>query len=211
MDPDFLRHDASAYLDSLRPAMTPVMARLESEAKKEGEPASNPQTGALLRVLAAASGGKRVLEVGTNLGYGALWLLSGMPAEGRLETIEIDEAMAKRAHRAFAEAGVAPRVTIHQGAALDVLPRLAPGFDLIYVDCVKEEYPQYLDHAIRLARPGGVIAADNLLWHGQMWDPKNRDASTQALRAYTEKIRADPRLVSAIVPTGDGLAISVVR
>lgn len=211
MDPDFLRPEASEYLESLRVAMTPTLARLEREAKKEDEPASNPQTGAMLRVLAAASGGHRVLEIGTNLGYGALCLLSGMPKDGRLETIELDPGMVKRAQANFQDAKVADRVIVHQGAALEVLPRLAPPFDLVYIDCVKEEYPAYLDHALRLTRPGGIIAADNLFWHGQIWDPRHVDPATQALRAYTNAIRTRDNLVSTLVPTGDGLAVSVVR
>jgi predicted O-methyltransferase YrrM len=211
MDPDFLPTEASRYIASLLPPASPVMARLHREAQKEEQPAVNPQTGALLRVLAAATGGKRVLEVGTNLGYGALWLLSGMPASGHLDTIEIDPEMVRRARAGFEEAGVAKRVTVHEGAALDVLPRLAPGYDLIFLDCVKEEYPLYLEHAKRLLRPGGIVAADNLLWHGNAWDPRNKDASTLALRAYAATMRDDPRLVSTLVPTGDGLGISVVR
>ncbi len=211
MDPDLLPPEASRYLDSLLPRASPVMARLHREAQAEGQPAVNPQTGALLRVLAAATGGRRVLEVGTNLGYGALWLLSGMPDSGHLDTIEIDPEMVRRARASFQEAGVAKRVTVHEGAALDVLPRLAPGYDLVFLDCVKEEYPRYLDHARRLLRPGGVVAADNLLWHGHAWDPRDKDASTLALRAYAAAARDDPKLVSTVVPTGDGLGISVLR
>ncbi|MEA3200334.1 MAG: hypothetical protein QOE90_1762 [Thermoplasmata archaeon] len=202
--------DADRYLLGLSKHPFSVMDRLHREANAEDQPAVNPLTGALLRTLVAATGGKRVLEVGTNVGYGALWLLGGMPKDGRLDTIEIDPAMARRARANFEEAGVASRATVHEGAALIVLPKLAPGYDLIFLDCVKEEYPQYLEHAKRLARSGGVIAADNLLWHGDIWDAGKKDASVLGLRAYTEAMLRDPRLVSSVVPTGDGLSVSVL-
>lgn len=211
MDHGFLPLPAQQYLEHLAPHPFPIMERLYREANDEGEPAVNPQTGAMLRVLATLTGGRRVLEVGTNIGYGAMWLLSGMPKDGHLDTIEIDPGMVRRARANFEEAGVGARVKVHEGAALAVLPKLAPGYDLVFVDCVKEEYPQYLEHAKRLLRPGGVVAADNLLWHGEAWDPSKKDAAVLALRAYTERMRGDPRLVSTVVPTGDGLGVSVLR
>lgn len=210
MDPDFLQPEASRYLRALRPPLSPVMLRLEEEARRERQPAVNPDTGALLRVLVAASGGRRVLEVGTNLGYGALWMAAGLAPGGRLDTIEIDPRLVERARANFREAGVADRVEVLQGAALDVLPRLPEGaYDLVFLDCVKAEYPAYLEHARRLLRPGGILAADNLLWHGQAWDPEARDEDTQGIRAYTTAVRADGRLATTVVAVGDGLGVSV--
>ena len=211
MDGDHLPREPHDYLASLRPALSPVMLRVQREAMHEDQPAVNPDAGNLLRVLVAASGGRRVLEVGTNLGYGALWMAAGLAPDGRLDTIEIDPALARRARENLREAGYGDRATVHEGAALDVLPRLERGaYDLAFLDCVKSEYPAYLDHARRLVRKGGLVVADNLLWHGKAWDNRAQDDDTRGIRAYTTAIRADARLLSSVVPIGDGLGVSVV-
>ena len=211
MDGDFLAPEAHRYLESLRPALSPVMLRLHQEALREDQPAVNPDSGNLLRVLTAASGGRRVLEVGTNLGYGALWMAAGLAPEGRLDTIELDPGMVRRARANFAEAGYADRITVHEGAALDVLPRLERGaYDLVFLDCVKSEYPAYLDHARRLLRPGGLLVADNLFWHGNAWRTGADDADTRGIRSYTAAVRSDARVLTSVVPLGDGLGVSVL-
>jgi predicted O-methyltransferase YrrM len=211
MDDDFLPREVHGYLASLRPALSPVMLRVQEEAEREGQPAVNPDAGNLLRVLTAASGGRRVLEVGTNLGYGALWMAAGLAPGGRIDTIELDPEMVRRARRNFAEAGFGERITVHEGAALSVLPRLPSGaYDLAFLDCVKSEYPAYLEHARRLVRPGGLVVADNLLWHGNAWRADVRDPDTEGIRAYTTAIRSDARLLSSVVPVGDGLGVSVL-
>src|SRR5919109_1261587 len=105
--------------------------------------------------------------------------------------------------------GVRGRVRSILGRALDVLPRLTDGgYDLAFLDAVKSEYPEYLEHALRLVRPGGVILADNVLWSGRVADPKVTDANTEGLREYARKIAGDPRLDSVILTIGDGLAVS---
>jgi predicted O-methyltransferase YrrM len=211
MDGDLLPREVHDYLASLRPALSPVMRRLEQEAVREGQPAVNPDAGNLLRVLTAASGGRRVLEVGTNLGYGALWMAAGMAPDGRLDTIELDPEMVRRARENFQEAGLGDRITVHEGAALSVLPGLPRGaYDLAFLDCVKSEYPAYLAHARRLVRPGGLVVADNLLWHGDAWRSEVQDEDTRGIRAYTTAIRSDARILTSVVPVGDGLGVSVV-
>lgn len=211
MDGDFLPREVHDHLVSLRPALSPVMLRVEREAIAEGQPAVNPDAGNLLRVLVAASGGRRVLEVGTNLGYGALWMAGGLAPGGRIDTIEIDPGMARRARERFHEAGYGDRIEVHEGAALAVLPRLDPGaYDLAFLDCVKSEYPAYLEHARRLVRPGGLIVADNLFWHGNAWDARAEDEDTRGIRAYSTAVRSDARILTSVVPVGDGLGVSVL-
>lgn len=211
MDGDFLPREVHEYLASLRPALSPVMLRVQREAVEGGQPAVNPDAGNLLRVLVAASGGRRVLEVGTNLGYGALWMAAGLAPGGRLDTIEIDPEMVRRARGNLREAGYGDRATVHEGAALSVLPRLEAGaYDLVFLDCVKSEYPAYLEHARRLVRPGGLVVADNLLWHGNAWRTDAQDPDTRGVRAYTTAVRSDARILTSVVPVGDGLGVSVV-
>ena len=211
MDGDLLPREMHDHLESLRPALSPVMRRLQEEALREDQPAVNPDSGNLLRVLTAATGGRRVLEVGTNLGYGALWMAAGLAPDGRIDTIELDPDVARRARANFHEAGFGDRITVHEGAALDVLPRLPRGaYDLAFLDCVKSEYPAYLEHARRLVRAGGLIVADNLFWHGKAWRPDATDEDTRGIRAYTTAIRSDARLLTSVVPLGDGLGVTVV-
>ena len=168
-------------------------------------------SGRLLQLLVAQLRARRVLEVGTLQGYSAIWMARAMPGHGRLDTIEISEERARRAEAWFAEAGVEGIVRVHRGAALDVLPGLEPGYDLAFLDAVKTEYTAYLEHCLRLVRPGGLICADNVHWGGRVADPSVVDADTAGLRAYLEAIAADPRLLSTVLASGDGLSVSLVR
>src|SRR6478609_640110 len=117
------------------------------------------------------------------------------------------------AKEAFTEAGIAPqRVRLIPGAALDVLPRLTDGhYDLVFCDGDKQEYPRYLEQALRLLRPGGVVAFDNSLWHDKVADPSVRDADTMAIRETLDAVRADERLVTLLLPVGDGLLVAQKR
>lgn len=216
-DESLLPKEANDYLErTIRPPFA-VLERMEKEIRAEGQPAVGRQTGALLRGLALARGTARVLEVGTNVGYSALWLCAGLAPRGRFEGIEIDPGIAARAKANLREAaseGRAIDAHVHVGAALDVLPTLPErSYDLVFLDAVKAEYPQYLDHALRLAKPGAVVAADNMFWRGAVWEPASRghvDADTSGIREYTRRIFSDARLVSTLVPVEDGLGLSIV-
>lgn len=211
-DQNFLPREVNAHLHPLLAPPYPVLLRIEREAEAERQPAIGRQTGSLLRSLAQAMRATRVLEVGTNLGYSALWLAAGLAPGGVLEGIEIDPRLAARARANLREADPVRSATIHEGAALDVLPRLPDAaYDLIFLDAVKAEYPQYLDQALRLLRPGGIVAADNLLWSGRVWDEASQDPDTRGVREYTRRIFAEPRLSSTLVPVEDGLGISILR
>lgn len=169
--------------------------------------------GAALRLLAAAVGARHVIEVGTGAGTSGLWLLGGMPEDGVLTSIEIEPEHALRAKRSFAAAGVAvQRTRVITGRALDVLPRMNDAsYDLVHIDADKEGYPDYVEHAIRLLRPGGVLAMDNMLWHDRVADPASRDATTVLLRDLGKQLRDDDRLIPSLLPVGDGLFAAVKR
>ncbi|MFI9011311.1 O-methyltransferase [Actinosynnema sp. NPDC053489] len=166
--------------------------------------------GAALRFLAAALQARAVVEIGTGAGVGALYLLGGMPAAGVLTSIDVAPEHQRAARVAFAEAGVAvSRTRLIRGRALEVLPRLTDGaYDLVFVDAAKSEYPEYLAEGVRLLRPGGVIAFDNVLWHGRVVDPAHRDPDTVAMREVARAVREDGRLVPVILPLGDGLLVA---
>jgi predicted O-methyltransferase YrrM len=169
--------------------------------------------GAVLRFLAASIGAQTVVEIGTGAGISGTWLLRGMAADGVLTSIDLKSEHQQVARQTYAAAGFDPsRVRLITGQALEVLPRLSDGaYDLVFVDADKSEYGRYLAEAIRLLRPGGIVAFDNALWHGRVADPTSRDADTVAIRDLLRTVRDDDRLVPTLLPSGDGLLAAVLR
>ncbi|KQY59931.1 methyltransferase [Aeromicrobium sp. Root495] len=163
--------------------------------------------GATLRLLASLVGAKAVAEVGTGTGVSGLWLLRGMSADGVLTSVDLEAEHQRHAREVFLAAGIpSQRFRLIAGSALDVMPRLTDaGYDLVFVDGDKAEYGEYLEQALRLVRPGGVIVFDNALWHDRVADPAQRDAETQAVRDLLEQVRVDEDLRAALLPVGDGL------
>jgi predicted O-methyltransferase YrrM len=172
-----------------------------------------PGVGSALRLLAAAANAKAVVEVGTGAGVSGLWLLSGMPQDGILTTIDVEAEHQRAAKQAYAAAGVPPqRTRVITGRALDVLPRLTDAaYDMVVIDGDKSEYPLYVDQALRLLRPGGVLALDNMLWHDKVADPATRDETTTTLRDLGKSLRDNDALLPALLPVGDGLLAAVKR
>ena len=172
-----------------------------------------PATGAALRFIAAAIGARAVVEIGTGCGTSGIWLLRGMADGGVLTSVDSEPEHQRLARRAYTEAGFASnRFRLILGKASDVLPRLTDGgYDLVFCDADKQEYPAYLTAALRLLRPGGVVAFDNALWGGRVVDPGQTDPETAAIREVAELVRQDERLVPLLLPVGDGLLTAVKR
>ncbi|MCW2928885.1 MAG: putative O-methyltransferase [Thermoleophilia bacterium] len=168
-------------------------------------------TGALLATLVRTLSATRVLEIGTLFGYSAVWMARAMPAAGTIDTLELEEPHAALAEQLFDEAGVAEMVTVHRGAALDTLAQLEGPYDLAFIDADKERYPAYLDRAVELVRPGGLIVADNVIWSGRVADPSQQTPDVLALRAYLDRARSHALLDTNVLPVGDGVAVSVRR
>lgn len=173
----------------------------------------SPGVGAALRMLAAVGGARAVLEIGTGAGVSGLWLLGGMPAEGVLTTIDQEPEFHKHARRAFQQAGVpSHRTRLIAGRALDVLPRMAGrGYDLVVIDADVTETPEYLDHAVRVLRPGGVVALAHALWHDRVADPAQRDPDTVVMREIVRVLGRSEEFLPSLLPVGDGLAVAVRR
>lgn len=163
--------------------------------------------GAALHFLASVLQAKSIVEIGTGTGVSGLWLLRGMVAGGVLTSVDLEAEHQRLAREAFSAAGFAPqRFRLIAGSALDVLPRLTDaGYDLVFLDADKVEYGEYFDEAIRLVRPGGIIAFDNALWHDRVADPSERGPETSAIREMLKRVREDERLRSILLPVGDGL------
>ncbi|OLB12752.1 MAG: hypothetical protein AUH07_07275 [Gemmatimonadetes bacterium 13_2_20CM_70_9] len=169
----------------------------------------SPDEGKLLYVLLRAVAAARVLELGSLAGYSGVWLARALTTRGTLTTIEIDARHAALARQAYVEAGVAERVRLIEGAALDVLPTLAPGFDAVFVDADKAPLAQYFEWSVRLLRPGGLLLCDNAFFHGAVVDPGDHSAEAEGVRAFNRLAASDPRVVAAVAPIRDGLVIGV--
>jgi len=172
-----------------------------------------PAGGATLRLLATLINARAVVEIGTGAGVSGLWLLGGMRPDGVLTTVDTEAEHQRAARQAFNEAAIASsRYRLINGAAGEVLPRLTDSaYDLVFVDADKTGYSEYLDQAVRLLRPGGALAFDNVLWHDRVADPGVRDADTVALRELGKAVREDERLVPSLLPVGDGLLVAAKR
>ncbi|GAA2602961.1 O-methyltransferase [Actinomadura fulvescens] len=172
-----------------------------------------PAGGAALRFLAAMIDARTVVEIGSGCGVSGIWLLRGMRKDGVLTSVDVEHENQRLAKQAYADAGfAASRTRMIVGRALEVLPRLTDGaYDMVFCDAAKQEYPEYLTAALRLLRPGGVVAFDNALWHHRVADPDRRDPETLAIREVNRMVREDERLVPLLLPVGDGLLCAVKR
>lgn len=184
----------------------------EMERDEWAQMMTHPELGALLEVLVRAAGGRSVLEIGTFVGTSSAWMARGLDPHGHIDTLEADPARADRAEAFFASAGLDDRIRVHRGPAAETLPSLPPAaYDLCYIDADKTGYPGYLEQAVRLVRPGGLIVADNVLSGGRVALPADeRDDNATALVAFTEAAVAHPRLRTSVLTVGDGITLSVV-
>lgn len=170
-----------------------------------------PSVGAALRLLAAACGARHVVEVAGSAGVSGLWLLAGMTPDGVLTSIQPEHQHAAR--RAYAAAGIPPqRTRVIGGNASEVLPRLTDdAYDLVLIDAEPISGQVYVEQALRLLRPGGVLAVHHALGSDRVADPAARDHGTVAMRELARAMRGDDRLVPALLPVGDGLLAAVLR
>jgi caffeoyl-CoA O-methyltransferase len=197
-----------AYIERLLPPRDAVLREMEEHAARENIPISDPEVGLLLSILARAIGARRILEIGAAIGYGTLWLARGA-AEAEIVAIDVDPGRLAAARGYLQRAGVADRVDLRQGPALEVLSGLSGPFDLAYIDAVKLEYRRYLDLLLPRLRVGGLVLADNLLWKGRVADPTpEQDEEADALRAFNGYLMIHPQLQSLVLPLGDGLGIA---
>jgi caffeoyl-CoA O-methyltransferase len=205
-----LRPGQEEYLGSLLPPRDPILREMEAMAAADDVPISDPEVGKLLGLLARSLGARRILELGTAIGYGTLCLARGSD-QARVVTIDLDPARLATAREFLERAGVLERVELLEGKALDLLPQLVGPFDLVYVDAVKTEYRRYLDLVLPRLRVGGLVLLDNLLWKGRVAEPPEDgpdDEQAEALRAFNGYLMMHPQLQSLVLPLGDGLGIA---
>ncbi len=210
-----------AYVETLYAEEDDALDAVLASARAEQLPTIHvrPSVGKLLFMLVRISGAARVLEIGTLAGYSAVWLGRALPAHGRLLTLEVSKRHASIARRAIEGAGLAERVEVLEGPALETLANLHAGqpFDMVFIDADKKSYPAYLDHALRLTRPGGLIIADNVLRGGAVLAPAEPGSDIGAVQQYNDRVAKDPRLEAIILVTRsgsfdlDGLSVARVR
>jgi predicted O-methyltransferase YrrM len=189
------------YLVSLRRLPHPELEIVAREGLAQGIPIVDPQTGALLHTMVQATGARRVLEIGTAIGYSGLWIASALPPDGQLMTLERDATRAER-------------VAVIVGDAARYLHKIAGPFDLIFQDGDKAQYELMLDRLTELLRPLGTLVTDNILWNGEVVpgfvsSPQKNADDTKAIAAYNRRLALDPHLETTFLPIGDGVAISI--
>jgi predicted O-methyltransferase YrrM len=185
---------------------------MEARAAERGYPISDPEVACLLAILARLAQPKYVVELGTNIGYGAIVLARAAGERARVVTIEANPDLVEEARGYIREAGLSQRIEVRHGTAIGELERVTDPIDLLYVDCVKEEYPRYLEVAAPKLAPRGLVVADNALWMGQVAratpDERERERAA-ALRAFNLAVATRPDLCGVVLPLGDGVALAV--
>jgi predicted O-methyltransferase YrrM len=170
-----------------------------------------PGVSAALTVLATVIKARAVVEIGSGAGVSGLALFAGMQPDGTLTSVDVESEHQRAARQAFELAGIAQRrFRLIAGDALTVLPKLSSqAYDLVLVDADKLEYPAYVEQALRMLHPGGLLVVDNALWHNRVADDNNTDDETEAVRTTLDAVRDNESLVSALLPVGDGLLVAV--
>ncbi|AOH56715.1 methyltransferase [Peribacillus muralis] len=199
-----------------------IMNSILKANEEAGLPAIDvsPNQGKFLHLLAKLCGAKSILEIGTLGGYSSVWLARALPEEGRLITLEYEEKHAKVAEANIKKAGLADKISIIVGAALDTLPKLKEqgltSFDLIFIDADKVNNSEYLRWALKLSRPGTVIITDNVIRDGKVLDPDSEDPNVKGIRTFVDQLSVDPRIDSTVMQTVgmkgyDGFVIGRVK
>ena len=207
-----LQPEQAVYLDNLLPKSDGVLAEMEKYAEANDVPIADREVAWFLETTARAIRAKNCLEIGLAIGYGAAHLAKAISDDGKVFTIEPSQQLIDLAQSYLDKLGLFEKVEIIKGFALDVLPKLQKTFDLIYLDAVKTEYAQYLEHSLPLLRVGGVVIVDNLLWGGAVADDKPNvkdEDSTVALRDFNRMFANHPQLKAQVLPIGDGLGYGV--
>ncbi|MEQ8369564.1 MAG: class I SAM-dependent methyltransferase [Alphaproteobacteria bacterium] len=176
----------------------------------------SPEQGQLMKALIAMLGARRAIEVGTFTGYSALTVALALPADGKLVACDVSDEYTRVGRPFWDQAKVADKIDLRLGAAIDTLDAMiAAGesgtYDFAFIDADKENYDGYYERCLTLLRPGGVVAIDNAIWGGAIADPSKTDSSTEAIRAVDRKAGSDDRVISAMVPIGDGLMLAVKK
>ena len=214
--PDWLKYEITTtaveqYVYSLLPARDEVLSQIENEAIRRDIPIVGPAVGRLLYQLAVISGAKTVFELGSAVGYSTIWWARAVGESGRVIYTDGDRKKADEARGYFESAGVAARITIKVGDALELLSEQKQEFDIIFCDIDKEDYPRAFKLAVPRLRKGGLLVADNVLWSGRVAQENPSEASTKAILQFNRLLYSSPELFPSILPIRDGVAVAVKK
>jgi caffeoyl-CoA O-methyltransferase len=201
------------YLLAHRSPDDDVVRDLREETARLGSQAVmqiSPDQATFLRLLVAATGARRAVEVGTFTGFSSLAIARGLPADGRLLCLDVSEEWTSIARRAWVRAGVADRIELRIAPAAETLRALPeePVFDFAFIDADKKGYPVYWEEIVRRTRPGGLIAVDNVLWEGEVVRPEEQNEDAVAIRHFNELVLRDTRVESVMLAIADGLTLA---
>ena len=220
MSPRTVTLDASlqAWLDAFGGREHPILAelRLATDQLPDAGMRSSTLQMQLLALIIELTGAERILEIGCFTGYGTLAMAAALPPTGRIVTLDVNEDWTSIGRAHWAKAGLAERIELRLGLAMASIDRLfAEGaeqsFDLVYIDAEKKRYPDYYEAALDLLKPGGLVALDNMLWHGAVADSADQSRQTETLRGLTRTIHSDRRVTPVLLPIGDGLLLARKR
>lgn len=210
------------YISDLLAEEDDALKAVEQSIYDQGIPqiSVSPNQGKFLQIMATLCGARNILEIGTLAGYSTIWMARALPEGGRMVTLEYDALHARVARENIERAGLAEKVEVRLGKAIDILPQLeqegAGPFDMIFIDADKPPYPEYYEWALKLSRPGTLIIADNVIREGQVLDPNSPDEKVQGVQRLNEMLSKDSRVSATILQTVgikeyDGMAIVVVN
>jgi predicted O-methyltransferase YrrM len=206
------------YLLSISLREPDILASLREETAKHpmGKMQIAPEQGQFMELLVQLMGATKTIEIGVFTGYSSLCVALALPPNGQIIACDVSEEYTAIARRYWEAAGVANKISLHLGPAINTLDKLiadgqAGTFDFAFIDADKENYEAYFERSLQLVRNGGLIVIDNVLWSGLVVDPRVQDTSTVAIRSFNDKLRNDPRVTLSVVPIADGLTLALKR
>jgi caffeoyl-CoA O-methyltransferase len=207
-----------SYLQSVSLREPEILSQLREETAKHPQAQMQiaPEQGQFMALLVRLLGAKKTLEVGVFTGYSSLAVALALPEEGQVVACDVDREVTTVAQRYWEQAGVAHKVELRIAPALDTLEQLladAQGetFDFAFIDADKRNYHNYYEQCLKLIRPGGLIAIDNVLWSGRVADPQEKDKRTQAIRNFNQTLHGDHRIFLSLIPIADGLTLALKK
>jgi|SRR5580658_5860020 predicted O-methyltransferase YrrM len=210
--------ELAAYIRSVSLREPDLLRRLREEtaARADAGMQISPEQGQFLGMLVRMLGATRALEVGVFTGLSSLHMALAMPPDGRLIACDVNAESTAIALRYWREAGVADKIELRLAPAIDTLDALladgaAETFDFAFVDADKGNYSHYYERVLRLLRPGGLAAFDNVLWHGTVYDDAVQDNDARAIREFNAKLHVDQRVWLSLAPIGDGISLALKR
>lgn len=213
IDPTITNLDVLNYASNFIVEPSMIFKKIEERAREEKQPVVSKDTGKFLHLLVKLTQAKKILEVGCNIGYSAMWMATALPEDGRLDTIELNKDLALVADEFFQKQSVEEKVFIYVGGGLDIIPNLNGPYDIMFIDAAKKQYKGYLDLALPKIRKGGLILVDNLLWSGRtaQEDTPKEDSMTRSLKDFNSYFCTHPAIDSMILTVGDGIGFGVKK